>query len=487
MELVHIRNALQNECQVAMDKLLVVGVSGGPDSLCLLDSLHRLGITLLAAHFDHGLREDSASDARQVAALVQGMGIPYRQARRDVGALAAKESLTIEEAARKARYRFLFDTARANQAQAVAVAHTADDQVETVLMHLLRGAGLSGLKGMVSRLVIPEWDAQIPLVRPLLGVWRRETEAWCAESGLQALIDPSNQDTAFFRNRLRHELIPELQTYNPNIKDILWRTANVLAGDWETIEGVTDMACRRCQMEKNGARVALNLAELQTLATGLQRAVMRRAIAHMRAGLLDIDASSIDRCLEWLKGPARGQWLEVGTGLHVGVEWGRVILSETRGIPIAEDWPQVSPGVEVSLAVPGEAALSNHWMIRATKHSGAKNIQAEDFFQASQGVGLLELSIQLDAKKLVLPLTVRGFKPGERLAPLGMAGHSIKLSDYFTNRKLPKRARRGWPLVISGGETAWVCGLRLSEHFKVDDQTQEVICLELMRQPLAHR
>ena len=171
-----------------MDKLLVVGVSGGADSVCLLDSLHRLGLPLVAAHFDHGLRDESKEDACRVEALVKDMGLPFQQARKDVRALAAREGLSIEEAARKARYRFLFDTARSHQAQAVAVAHTADDQVETVLMHLLRGAGLGGLKGISSRLVIPEWDENLPLVRPLLGVWRSETEAWCAEKKLPALM-----------------------------------------------------------------------------------------------------------------------------------------------------------------------------------------------------------------------------------------------------------------------------------------------------------
>ncbi len=482
MELAQIESALKNDCQVGMDQPLVVGVSGGPDSLCLLDGLHRLGIPLLAAHFDHGLREKSAEDARQVAALVKEMGVPFHQARSEVRALAVTEGLSIEEAARKARYRFLFRTARANQAQAVAVAHTADDQVETVLMHLLRGAGLSGLKGMVSRLVIPEWDDQIPLVRPLLGFWRAETVAWCAERDLPALIDPSNLDTVFLRNRLRHELIPTLQTYNPNIKEVLWRMANLLAGDWEIVEGLTDEACQQCQMEARGGRVTLNLAELQTLATGLQRAVLRRAIANTRTGLRDIEAGAMDRCLEWLKKPARGRWLELGGGLFLGVEWGRVILSETREIPPAEDWPQVPSGGEFSLAVPGEAALSNHWVIRATPAFCGGNFPADNFFQASQGVGSLEMAVQLDGDKLTLPLTVRGFKPGERMAPLGMTGHTLKLSDYFTNRKLSQRARHGWPLVVSGGEIAWVCGLRMSENFKVNEHTRKVVCLELVRQ-----
>ena len=409
------------------------------------------------------------------------MGVPFQQARSDVRALAAKEGLSIEEAARKARYRFLFATARANQAQAVAVAHTADDQVETVLLHLLRGAGLSGLKGMASRLVIPEWDEQIPLVRPLLDFWRVETEAWCAARGLASLTDPSNQDTIFTRNRLRHELIPQLQTYNPNIKEGLWRMANLLAKDWEVLEGLTEEACQRCQLGKNGSQVALRLVELQTLATGLQRAVLRRAIAQTRAGLCDIEAGTIDRCLQWLENPAPGRRLELGGGLYLGVERDRVILSETREIPPAADWPQVPAGAEIILTVPGEAALGSHWLIRATALDGGEAVPARNFFQASQGVGLLELAVHLDADKLDLPLVVRGFQPGNKFAPSGMAGHTLKLSDYYTNRKLPRRARFGWPLVISGGKIAWVCGLRPSENFKSYEHTRKVVRLELVQ------
>ena len=483
MELEQVKIELQNECQVAMDQLLVVGISGGPDSLCLLDILRRLEIPLLAAHFDHGLRPESAQDARHVAALVKDMGVLFHQGRLDVRALAAEEGLTIEEAARKARYRFLFNTARENRAQAVAVAHTADDQVETVLMHLLRGAGLGGLKGILSRVTIPEWDQQIPLVRPLLAFWRTETEAWCVEKNLPALIDPSNQDTVFFRNRLRHKLIPELQTYNPNIKEGIWRTAHLLAGDWEIIEELVNQACQRCQLETNAAGVALSLAELQKLAIGLQRAVFRRAIAQMRPGLRDIDANAVERGLEWLKNPGRGRWLELTAGLYLGVDWGRVIISETREIPPAEDWPQVLPGAALTLGVPGEVSLANGWAIRAKQLSGGEQFSQKILYQASRGVGQLEMVVPLDADKMVLPLTVRGFQPGERLAPSGMSGHTLKLSDYFTNRKLPLTARRAWPLVISAGKTAWVCGLRTGENFKVDAGTQKVILLELVRCP----
>ena len=132
-----------------------------------------------------------------------------------------EQKLSLEEAARILRYRFLFAQARSEGAEVVAVGHTADDQVETVLMHFLRGAGLPGLKGMAGRTILPEFDPKIPLVRPILHLWRSETEAYCQEHGLQPVYDPSNRDETYFRNRLRHSLIPELEKYNPRFKNTL--------------------------------------------------------------------------------------------------------------------------------------------------------------------------------------------------------------------------------------------------------------------------
>jgi len=478
MDLLELRKTVQMECRLPPGSRVVVGVSGGADSLCLLDSLRRLDVELLAAHFDHQLRPESAEDARRVAEMAQHLRLPFRLGSGDVRALAHTEGYSLEEAARKARYRFLFDQARAWSAQAVAVAHTADDQVETVLMHLLRGAGLGGLKGMALVAVLNEWDTQIPLVRPLLNHWRTETEAWCASHQLTPLHDPSNHDTAFFRNRLRHELIPTLQTYNPNLKTVLWRMARTLSGDFEVLAAQTEQAWQTCWMEDGPGWVALNLAALQDLPQGLQRAVLRRGVERLRPGLRDIDFDLTERALEWLREPLAGRWLSLAGGLWLWVEWGRVTLSETRRQAPAGNWPQVAPGTALALSIPGEVALAGNWRMRAAWGAGDELFEPR-FFAAGDGVGRLELAVQLDGAMLDLPLSVRGALPGERLAPLGLAGHSQKLSDFFTNRKLPRRARAGWPLVISGGQVVWAVGLRLGEPFKVHEHTRRVVRLEL--------
>jgi len=204
---------------------IIVGVSGGADSLCLLGTLHEAGYSLIVAHFDHQLRPDSAEGAKFVQQIAEKYNLHFVSASDDVAAYAKAEKQTTEEAARNLRYRFLFAQARKYNAQAVAVGHTADDQVETVLMHFLRGAGLSGLKGIQPRTILPAFDLEIPLVRPILDFWRDDTVAYCVAHNLTPHEDPSNASDDFFRNRLRHNLIPELEKYNPRFRETLQRTS----------------------------------------------------------------------------------------------------------------------------------------------------------------------------------------------------------------------------------------------------------------------
>ncbi|MBL8102073.1 MAG: tRNA lysidine(34) synthetase TilS, partial [Anaerolineales bacterium] len=187
----NIDDILKNECGLLKDRPVVVGVSGGPDSLCLMETLRKAGYPVIVAYFDHQLRPESAADARMVEKTANRLMLACYLDGADVRAHAEGKKLSIEEAARNLRYRFLFNLARRYNAQAVAVGHTADDQVETVLMHFLRGSGIAGLKGMSYRSIIPVFDPEIPVVRPLLDMWREETVVYCAVHGLRPHYDSS--------------------------------------------------------------------------------------------------------------------------------------------------------------------------------------------------------------------------------------------------------------------------------------------------------
>mgnify|MGYP001155039205 CR=1 FL=1 len=304
MDLAHIRSILHEECQLSPRLPILVGVSGGPDSLCLLDLLHILGYPVVAAHVDHSLRPSSAQDAAFVKDLAAQRQMLFTSARLDIGAYAREAHLSIEEAARKARYGFLFEQAGLYQAQAVAVAHTADDQVETVLMHLLRGAGLGGLKGMLYRAPGSEWGSDLLLVRPMLSTWRTEVLDYCEERGLHPRMDESNLDTTYFRNRLRLELLPTLESYNPRIKQVLWRTAQSLAGDHGVVEEALSQAKKTCHQQNRANYVSFQVEEFPLLPVGQQRSLLRGAIAHLLPDLRDIDFNAIERGLAFTRAPS---------------------------------------------------------------------------------------------------------------------------------------------------------------------------------------
>ncbi|HSQ40338.1 MAG TPA: tRNA lysidine(34) synthetase TilS, partial [Anaerolineales bacterium] len=238
----NIASILSDQCGLVKDRPVIAGISGGPDSLCLLNILRENGYRVIVAHFNHKLRSDADADANAVEQAASRMNIASVIESGDVREYASTEKMSLEEAARIMRYRFLMDQARRFKAQAVAVGHTADDQVETVLMHFIRGAGLAGLKGMNYRTILPAFDDQIPIVRPLLDAWREETIVYCAAHGLRPRYDPSNDSLDFFRNRLRNQLIPVLESYNPRFREALKRTSLSLSGDHEILTRVLDDA-----------------------------------------------------------------------------------------------------------------------------------------------------------------------------------------------------------------------------------------------------
>ena len=234
-----------------------------------MEALRQAGYPVIVAHFNHQLRPDSDMEANALEKTVSRKMIASIFESGDVRGYAESEGLSIEEAARTLRYRFLFEQARECDAQAVAVGHTADDQVETVLMHFLRGAGLTGLKGMSYRSFLPVFDESIPVVRPLLDIWREETVLYCAANGLRPYYDPSNDSLNFLRNRIRHLLIPQLETYNPRFREALWRTAHSLAGDYSALIELLDATWGECVKSQRPGLITFDAAMISSYAPGL--------------------------------------------------------------------------------------------------------------------------------------------------------------------------------------------------------------------------
>ncbi len=472
MLLEHLNSILKEMCRLER-RLIVVGVSGGADSLCLMHALIQLGYPVLVGHLDHSLRPESADEAQAVQRFATELGAPVVCSKEDVAAYARRNRESIEEAARTLRYGFLFRLAQEQDAQAVAVAHTADDQVETVLMHLLRGAGLTGLRGMAYRSLPNPWSGEIPLVRPLLGVWREEIVRYLEQYHLQATLDASNLDMTYYRNRLRHEALPYLDTLNPGIRQRLWKTAELLREEEDLIEAITAKAWQDCALIVEEKAIAFDADRLRQQPLAVQRRLFRWAIARLRPSLRNIDFESIERALAFLRSPTRSSQTDLISNLRLEQEGARLWLAEQDAALPGADWPQIPPGVGLRLDIPGEVELAAGWRMRAevydnTPQHYTQAIENPDPYQA-----------WLNRATLQSPLLVRCRRPGDRFQPLGMGGRSLKLSDFMINVRLPRRAREGWPLVLSGEEIAWLPGYRPGERFAVRKETPKIVLLTL--------
>ena len=468
-----ILSSLRTDCRWDAQRPLVVGVSGGADSLTLAHCLWKAGVLFSAAHLDHGLRPSSAEEAERVRALLSAWGVPCIVRRADVRAYASARKMGIEEAARQCRYQFLFQLAEEIEAQAVAVGHTADDQVETVLMHFIRGSGINGLRGIQARSFLSEFNGELPIFRPMLSISRAETEAYCRENQLAYIVDESNTDTSFFRNRLRHEILPVLEAANPAFRRVILRNARALQSDAELLSALEEQALQSCLKEQRADQLVLDASAFAGLSMGLQRRVLIQAVLRLRPGLRDIGLEALERALLCLQaGQTR---FDLVGGLELWQQQDALVLMPKGLRPPLPQFPQLLSSERYTLNIGETLSLAQGWGLSAEILSAKafKKIPAQERRSPEHA--------WLNPADLSLPLEVRPVRPGERWSPLGMPGKTQKLSDFFVNQKIPQAARALWPLVFCEGSLLWVAGLRISQAWRLVGDELEVLHLSLQK------
>ncbi len=455
---------------------VVIGISGGPDSLCLLDSLHHLGYPLICAHLDHGLRQESSDEAAYVKSIAQSYNLPFEIERQDV-AVKAGSGVSLEEAARLARYNFLVRVARKNDVQVIATGHTADDQVETVLMHFLRGTGPSGLRGMLPDTPLDSWvgipDAQgIRLIRPLLSLNRGQTEGHCQAMGLEPVIDSSNMDQTFFRNRIRHELLPLLETYNPGIRQILLRLARIMTAEVDLLAEMVASDWASVFESMGESALLLRVESMERKPLALQRALLRSAIQKLRPSARDVSFDTIERGLQFVSDPIRPASRPLIAGLMLKDLGEEILLYHTDSPVIFDRLPQLIGDAQMEVPIPGEVELAGGWKLTAASESIAPG-SYQTYLNAQEGD-----FAAIDESSVSTPLSVRTRVPGDRIQPLGLEG-TTKVSDIMINNRIPDLARARWPIVVSGDEVVWVAGIRMSHLFRLTEETSRVTVIRL--------
>ncbi len=434
----------------------MAGVSGGPDSVCLLHFLaglrRELNIRLHAVHVNHMIRGEAADeDQRFTEAFCESLGIPCSVFRYDVPAIAAQKGLTSEEAGREARYEAFFKVLREQGAQKIAIAQNLNDQAETVLMRIIRGTGTDGLSGI-------GYVRDGVVIRPLLDVTRKEIEEYCMVHGLAFRTDLTNLQPLYARNRIRLELLPLIaENYNENIVRGLGRLAGIAREDSDYI----NMKVMEIVAEHADIRNAECFASIPCeILRGQHPAVGKRIVARLfhEIGLIqDIEAVHLSSAMKIVIKGNTSKSLDFPGGYFLAISYGMVeFRKRTRPENVGRGLAGEKPGILKSVV-----AERNEVSVKTDS----------DFIKCFD----CDLIPGSEAG-----LHVRTRCDGDRFSPLGMSG-SKKLKDYFIDEKIPRMERDNIPLVCAGNDIIWVVGYRMSEKYKVGPETKRVLILEYQK------
>jgi tRNA(Ile)-lysidine synthase len=451
--------AVQKSQLIATGDRILVAVSGGPDSVALLHILNELReefvLQLEVAHLEHGIRgKEAKDDARFVQELAKRLNLPVHIKEVSIPRLRSQAGKGNAEAlARQERYRFFSEVMRQRDLSKVATAHTQDDQAETVLMWLLRGAGKKGLGGMAPRQAINVRDGEssnrVTIIRPLLGVAKGDLLNFLEETGLEYCKDRTNEDIAFLRNWLRRDLMPRLKDrFDPRLSVRLAQSAEVLRDEDEFL----DMLAQN-ELETLCNNDGLSGERLLRQPKAMQRRVLRHWIGQARGHLRGLNFDHAEALLRLVSnGPAQGR-LSIPGGWELIKEYDTLRLSKAarRQTPVCYHYPFVIGG---EMEIP-EAGLRIVSQVLSSPMSGLAKDQWEAFFDVG-------------------PLTLRNFRRGDRFRPFGMAGHK-KVKELLIEKRVPRSARAVLPLLVMGSEVLWIPGYGRSEIGRIVPGVKEIL------------
>lgn len=456
-----LRDHLETTGLIPPGARVLVGYSGGADSTCLLHLLHLAGVDVIAGHLHHGQRAEADEEQQRCEAFCDEIGVPFATGKADVPRMAADMKIGLEEAGRLARYNFFQQAAFRLEAHLIATAHTRADHVETILLHLARGTGLSGLAGIQEK--------RENIVRPLLPFSREETRQYCEDHDLWFHDDPANEDVSFSRARVRHRIVPELRSINPAADEAIARMADLVDEEDRFLNGMAAAALEQCEMDLNGdlgflskdVEAAFDRAKLGTLPPVLFRRALRLAVQMLGANLERDHLAKIELGVSTL--PTGALTAEGG---QVVVEWREDVI-HARQLQPTEPF-------RYALTIPGETISDEFgWQFTAFESQG----------EVSQQRASMEIAIPQKAIKG--QLYFRTAQNGDQMKPLGFDGNR-KLSDLLSEAKLTIAARNRLPIVCDLVGPIWAPGVCLDHRMKLESANDRTIVMRfgpVMRDP----
>ncbi|MDX1412646.1 MAG: tRNA lysidine(34) synthetase TilS [Candidatus Promineifilaceae bacterium] len=452
---------------VTADSNVVIGVSGGPDSLALLHILKDIVLPghLYVGHVNHQLRDEADEEAAFVASTADSWNIPCRIAEVDVGSIVKQQGLSVEEAARFARYEFLDQLATEVQARIIVVAHHADDQVESIFFNLVRGSGLKGLGGMKIARPLVEGSDKI-LVRPFLDISRLAIERYCQDHDLAPRSDSSNWDLTYRRNYIRHEILPRIQKINPQFNHHLLQLANVMQADDDYLRQLTVQRHDEILVDRGQNWIRFSRSKWRVLPLSLQRRTLRYCVQQLHSSPRDLSFRSINQAQDIANNGLTGAKSSLLGDLVLRVAYDEIVI-ERGARPGRIDLPQLRADEAIQLPVPGQISLGNDWTLNS-------EVSIQTLTQIRQNRDPWTAYVDIAETEF---LTVRNRVAGERIQPLGMNARTASIQDLMVNYKLPAHLRPRWPIVEVDAHPVWIVGYHVDERAKVTERSKRVIKL----------
>lgn len=438
---------------------VVVGLSGGPDSMCLLHILMELrktwGLKIFAAHLNHQFRgKEADEDALYVKKKCEEWGIDVFVQVFNVPAFAKEKGLSSEEAGREIRYKLFYEVAEKVRANKIAIAHNMNDNAETVLMNLFRGSGIEGLKGIEAK--------RGQIIRPLINVRRNEIEAYCREKDLNPRIDKTNLQPIYGRNKIRLELIPYIEkNFNSNIMSTLQRLSDIVTIENDFLNEEAEKELLKIAIIGENS-IEYNINKMHDIHPALLRRVIRIGIEKLTGSLKGIEYRNIESVVDLLtKGTGAAAMLP--QNIKAYISYNKLILSINTKPENYKYYLELENDKD-------NIAQYFDFTIRLTTVEASKitDIKKDKY------------KVYIDKDKVKQKLVLRNRFDGDVFSPIGLKG-SKKLKEYFIDEKIPKEERDKILLIADGKEIVWVLGRRLSEKYKITKDTKEAIIINVIK------
>ena len=430
---------------------IIAGVSGGPDSICMLSVLLELAkdidFEVIVVHINHMLRDVADEEEKYVENFSQQLGLPFFSKKVDIEKLSKEQKESCEVVARKVRYDFFYEVLEKNGANKIAVAHNKNDHVETMLLNLIRGSGLEGLCG------IKRQNGEI--IRPMLDIARSEIEEYLRDKNILSMIDATNFEEVYTRNKIRNRLIPYLEELNPNILKTLYRTTEILSQDRDILVEVVGKEYKAVRKDIG----ILDKTRFLELSENMKYEVLRFAIDEFCGNKKDISYENLKNVIKILQSAHSGAVIEVLGDLKIKIAYDDVCFLKEL---------ECDNRYEYELSIPGTTIIPEAGIKINAEIAAVNQLENAEFAKNK---------VYLDVAKVGKKVYVRNKRSGDFFYPTGMEGKKT-LKKFFSDLKISETERNKWPILANDNEVIWVIGKRLSRKFLKDESTKEVIILD---------